>query len=423
MTREGADALTPDKDLRRRAFEILQSNMSATDRLQRVAMLLGAFRYAQTVGMDKINRLWIKGDRSWAAEPDKSPENWAKFMVRRVVPGGGEANLAPMMRNPIGAMIGQFQTYALNYLSTVYQLMTRMGAAGKAAGAMMLGGAFMLGGVTILPFVTLAMKAAEAVYNFFSSEDIDLKTELLRAAEAMGFNSHVGETILHGFSRNVLGIDLSSLAVTNFLDDMGRSGSAQPGLEALGPAAGLLSAGLKAKARSDHGESTAAVAAELLPSAVRNFVKGVFVYPEQGVRTLRGGKSAQVLSPEQMGTWEKGAAAVGFPSAKLARAYEQREMGRRAGELAKQPTAELNKKLEGIAVRAAFARKVGNTTLANQLDAQFQAAIKSAPPGAKPNMPAITAAVGQALNPQIGGLKQAPRAARPGILNSPYVQP
>lgn len=419
IRRKGTEALTPQQKFNRRVLEIWGSNMAATDRLTRSAMLLSAYRTADKVGMDKINRVWDR-DEIWQQTTDKTPEAWAKFMTERVAGIWGDFNRIPAMRGNLGAAVGQFQSYNLNYLSTIYQLMRTMGPEGMVSGAMMLGGVGLLGGAFALPFVGDAAKAGEAVWRAVSQTDIDLKSELARAMEAMGFSKSGAEVVLHGFSRQVLGFDLGSIGLGNFLSDFGRGS----GLEVLGPVASIFGgAPFKAAQRAAHGQAPAAVAAELLPSPVRHMVRGMIAYPEEGVRTLKGGTNAQVLSPEQIGPWEKIAASAGVTSSKLIRAYEEREFQRRAGEIAKYPTIALNKRLEGMYARRLFAQQRGDAATVQALDTQIARTIANAPPGARPNVQTIKKSQRQAIDPQNAPIRQAPRQARPGMIDSPYLRP
>lgn len=419
IRRSGVDALTPTQRFNRRALEIWGSNMAATDRLTRSAMLLSAYRTANRVGMDTINRVWGR-DALWQHVEQKTPEAFAKFMVDRVAGIWGGANRIPAMRSPLGAAVGQFQLYSFNYLSIVHQLMTSMGPEGKASAALMLGGLSLVGGTLALPFAQDAEKAAEWVYRAVTGIDSDFSASLLRAMEGMGFDKEVGEIALHGVSRQALGFDLGSVGMGDVLSEFGR----KEGLDAFGPAASILAgAPIKAIQRHQQGQSAAAVAAELMPSPVKALVKGLIVYPDEGVRTLRGGANAQVLTPGQIGTGERIAAAAGTLPTKLARAYEEREFERRAGEAAKRPSEALNKKVEGLLARAMYADNAGNRSEAAALRAEVDAAIRSAPAGARPNVQTINKALKQAIAPDVSAIRNAARTARPTIADSPYVRP
>lgn len=419
IRRSGVDALTPQQRFNRRVLDIWGSNMAATDRLTRSAMLLSAYRTANRVGMDTINRVWGR-DALWQHVEQKTPEAFAKFMVDRVAGIWGGANRIPAMRSPLGAAVGQFQLYSFNYLSIVHQLMTSMGPEGKASAALMLGGLSLVGGTLALPFAQDAEKAAEWVYRAVTGIDADFSASLLRAMEGMGFDKEVGEIALHGVSRQALGFDLGSVGMGDVLSEFGR----KEGLDALGPAASILAgAPIKAMQRHQQGQSAAAVAAELMPSPVKALVKGLIVYPDEGVRTLRGGANAQVLTPGQIGTGERIAAAAGTLPTKLARAYEEREFERRAGEAAKRPSEALNKKVEGLLARAMYADNAGNRSAAAALRAEVDAAIRSAPAGARPNVQTINRALKQAIAPDVSAIRNAARTARPTIADSPYVRP
>lgn len=418
IRRGGIEALTPQQRFNRRVLDIWGSNMAATDRLTRSSMLLAAYRTANRAGMASINRVWGR-DKVWAGLPEKTPEAFAKFMVERTSGIWGGANRIPVMRSNLGAAVGQFQSYSLNYLSTIYQMMRSMGPEGIVSGTMMLGGVAMLGGAIALPLAEDALKATELVYHFITQTDIDLKTSIAKAIEALGFDKEVGELALHGVSRQAFGFDLSSIGL-NFLSDFGRGS----GIELLGPAASILAgAPLKAHERAIHGQSDAAWIAELMPSPVKNLLKGTVVYPEEGIRTLRGGVNAQVLSPEQISAGEAALAGAGFQPTKIARAYEEREFERRAGQIAKQPTAALNKRLEGLYARLVFAHRRGEQEESEDLKSQIMEAIRTAPAGARPSLEAIRKSIAQALQPQAAALKSAPRRARPEILNTPYIAP
>ena len=111
------------------------------------------------------------------------------------------------------------------------------------------------------------------------------------------------------------------------------------------------------------------------------------------------------------------------PCTALARAYEEREFEHRAAAAAKYPTEMLNKRLEGLFSRMAFAQRRGDTDEVGALRQQIEQTIRSAPAGARPSPETIRKSLQQALNPSVGALRGAPKAARPGIAATPYVSP
>jgi hypothetical protein len=310
MRGRGEAAMTPRQTFARRVLEIWGSNISAADRMIRGAMLLAAHRTANRVGMDAINRVWDR-DLNWKNHPDKSPAGWAQHMVDRTAGIWGDVNRIPILRTQLGGMIGQFMTYETNYLSTMWQMMSRMGPEGKVSAALMLGGLGLLGGAAALPFFQDAEAAANWLYGKIAGIDPDLKGSLKNAIDSL--DPGAGETMMHGV--RPFGVDMGSIG---FGDLLSRRMQDPLGLLGAGVSMPITAVG-RAVERYRSGQDALSVARELMPSAVKHLIGGM--YPETALASATHGTMA--MAPSQLSAADQAKMALGFEPEILAKHYEQ----------------------------------------------------------------------------------------------------
>src|SRR6266446_2728474 len=185
-------------------------------------------------------------------------------------------------------MLGQFRTYELNYLSTLHQMMWRMGPEGKVTAALMLGGLGMLGGAGALPFVQDGAKAVETVWGWINGLQPDFQADLRRATDSlMGPGS--GEAFLHG--ARPFGIDLGTIGFGDLV-----SRNVQSPLDFTGAAISSFAGGAhRAWQRLNTGQGEMAAARELVPNTVKHMIDGL--YPEAGLTSATG--ASKIMSPDQ----------------------------------------------------------------------------------------------------------------------------
>lgn len=307
---QGEEALTPQASFRRRTLNIWGSNVSAADRMVRGSMLLSAYRVADRVGMDAINKVWNK-DLLWRAAPVKTPETFAQHLVDQTVGVWGDLNRMPIARSALGGMLMQFRQYETGYLGNLHSMMWRMGPEGKVTAAMMLGGLGMLGGAAALPFVQDAEKAVDAVYKMIAGIDPDVEASLKHSIDAL--SPGMGETFLHGAKPG--GIDWGGVGFGDIA-----SRNIQSPLDLAGAAVSTFAGGpYRAWERYNTGQEPLAAAREMMPNAIKNFIGAL--YPEAAVTSAATG--TRVLNPDQISEADRAKMGLGFQPEARALKYEQ----------------------------------------------------------------------------------------------------
>ena len=415
IQQRGEDALNPRQKFASKVLTIWSSNVAAADRLNRVALALASYREAMQPGaVDRIRKGW-GNDEVYQATVERggfTPEKFSRFMVDRAAGQWGSDNRLPVLRGKMGSLIGQFRAYELNYLSTLWQLMSKSGPEGKAAAAMMLGGLGMLGGAAALPFTQDAEKAAEAVYSLITGVAPNLEKHLQDVFKAMGYDDSAAEMLLHGVSRSALGVDLGS--GLGFGDMLSRN--TQAPIDIAGPAASIL-AGAPARAwqRARSGQAPSASVAEVMPNAVKNLLRGTVVYPEQGVVSLAG---KQIMAPGEMTDSDRSLAAAGLEPAALARRYEQREEVYNAGEAQRHAASMALDQAANLGSRAIWAHQNGDDAASQELLAQQRDVIaRAAKAGSIANVQdfigvQLPKAIRDRLMPEQGQMARQPKAVQ-----------
>ena len=285
--------------------------IAAADRMLRGAMLLTAYRTALRAGMPAIDAIWNR-DLNWKGS-DHTPEAFARFMVQRTVGMWGDINRLPVLRSQVGAMMGQFRIYELNYLSTLHQLMTRMGPEGRVSAALMMGSVGMLGGTMALPFAQNGLQALQAVWGWFTGITPDLEADLRHAVDWM--QPGAGDIVMHGASRDALGIDLGTIGFGDLLTRYMQSPADMAGAAVSAPIGALV----RANERFQSGQGTGAILRELMPAAVKHLISAL--YPETGLASAATG--TRVMSASSLSGADRVRLGLGFEPTAVARQYER----------------------------------------------------------------------------------------------------
>jgi hypothetical protein len=309
----GETDLQPRQHLLKQFFDAWGSNIHWADRVTRGGMLLGAYRTARRVGMDRINAIWDQ-DLLWRNEQEKTPERWAQFMVEKTSGIPGNWNKMPLMRGALGGTIGQFRTYEVTWMSNLWANASRMGPGGKIAAAIQLGALGLMGGMAAQPFIKEAEKAANFVYGMIMGIDPDFETSLRDAFDVIA--PEWGETLVHGF--RPFGVDLGSGIgfgdpISRYLQDFADLFGALPGA--------VMKQPYRAWERANTGQGPLAASEELLPVAVRHMLQAL--YPETAVAAAATGKP--MMDPNQLSDADKLKIGLGFqPAAKAIQGEEIR---------------------------------------------------------------------------------------------------
>lgn len=412
VSHEGEDALKPQQQFNRRVLTIWSSNISAADRLIRGAMLLSAYRTAQREGMDTINRVWDR-DGVWQ-NTEKTPENFARFMVDRAAGRWGIDNRMPVARSLLGGMMMQFRAYEANWLSTAHQLMWHMGPEGKVSAGLMLAGLGLTAGAVGLPFAQDAEKAYEGVYKLVTGVDPNLEEHVAQYFhdDPLGIGADIGKSILYG--TQPFGIDLGGLG---FGDIVGRQ--SQTALDMAGAAASIF-LGAPYRAYERGGQSALAQWAELMPTSLKNLVRAYGVIPEEGVRTLKG----DVTIPRNRITEaDQAKAAAGFRPAAWADVSRENERAYRLSQAQRDAAAHFNRQLKTLEESLVIAQQRGDGPGARDIEQKMQTLYQNTPPGVKVSAKTLHDAALRAYDPEAFNLQRAPKIVRPQIAQPLYSQP
>jgi hypothetical protein len=290
LSQTGEEALVPNARIITRALNIWSSNVSAADKLVRAAQLLAAYRLANQVGMDRINRVWGR-DQLWAATQEKTPEAFAQFMVRKTVGISGQLNSIPLFRSQLGRFMFQFRNYEAGYIQNMFQLFKNMGPEGILAGTLMMGGMTLFGGLAATPFFVDAEEAGNWLMKLFDKEWPGWEEHIRQASEDFGHEvlgvKGAGEVAMHGFRPG--GIDWSSIGLGDLLS---RELNADTGSPTLGAALSSLYRTISgAISRETSGQDPKSVLFELLPNALKHALQSF--YPETMAEPGVSGKYTQ----------------------------------------------------------------------------------------------------------------------------------
>jgi N12 class adenine-specific DNA methylase len=413
-----SEALRPHAKMWGRMLDIAASNISTADQVNRVGALLAGYRlYSQPGMLEKGAKAWGNNQvfQRMAARDGLTPASMAKFLVDEGLFVWGKTNRAPMARGAAGTMLFQFRNFEMNYLSSVWKMMHRMGPEGKGAALFMMAGLGMLGGALGLPFAGDAEKAYDEMHKMLTGIDPQAEARIYQLMEDVGFSKLAAEMMLRGPARSVLGIDLSSRL------GFGDAGSKNlTPTSALGVVPSMLYQRLSAAhTRYTHGGQPIAAAAELLPSAARNLVRGAEAFPTEGVRTQKG----DVIVPaKDVTTADQVAAGLGFTGARLARDYEYRDYEYRTDHAKQELQAEKLGQATAIEEQAMAASARGDAAEAGRLQDELHDLLAKNPDVAV-TAKAIKQRLAQRISPDTTAMKRGPRGQREAKMNSPFAAP
>ena len=207
----------------------------------------------------------------------------------------------------------------------------------------------------------MPVEAVEATFKLITNADPNFEEHFLQfmKEDPIGLGANAGKTFLHGVEP--FGIDLGGLSFGDLI-----SRNAQSPLDLAGDAASIfLGAPQRALQRRQSGQSDAAQFAELMPSAIKNLVRGYGIYPQEGVRTAATG---QVVVPaKQISQGEQGAIALGLRPASIEDAYRERERDNRLKEGERHAARALNTRIKGLSASAVIADQRGDPDEAQRL--------------------------------------------------------
>lgn len=400
----------------RRAFRIAASNLSVVDKINRSSMALAAYRLAQRPGaLDRIAQAWGDNEifRRMVERDGLTPESYARFMVDEGLGVWGQRNRAPMQRGALGTMVFQWKNYYAQQLAELTKMMTRMGPEGKKAAALMLGTIAMSAGALGLPFAKDIGTLVNAIWNAATGDSGDVQEKLQTALVSAGMGKEGAEAVLVGPSRYFLGVDLAPRL--GFGDQV--SNSLQP-WEAFGAVPGMIARLGSAIPQEVKQGRYGRAATELAPAVVRNPATAFGVYPKEGVRTRPG---SQVIPREKITLQDQIARALGFQSAHIARAYEERrrvsELGTRHREKVRNAVA----RIADLSTEAADARAAGDMAAVRRLEAEMARVAASA--GVRLTAQQIIQRLRALESPEQMQLRRAPKAVRGRAAESPFPTP
>ncbi len=321
MRQSGEEALTPQANFNRRVVNVWASTLRMMDRATRGAVASAAHELASNPKyLDQMVKTWgrpspdlpVRNELFQALGENPTPADVARFMVDRATGVWGAHGRPPIMNTKTFAMMGQFKTYEMLYLSNMMNLMTRMGPEGKVSAALMLGSMGMLAGAFGLPFVGDAIKGADYIYKSISDMAPDIEDTLKKALDSINPGHDVGETVLHG--GRPFGIDLGSISFGDII-----SKNFQSPLDFAGASLStILGKPYRAYERFHSGQGIAEAGRELVPNAVKNLLGGFD--PSYAPSSAATGKP--IISPDQLTSADRIKMGLGFQPEVTARRYE-----------------------------------------------------------------------------------------------------
>lgn len=312
----------------KQVLHVAGSNIAAADQLVRSSAALAAYRLAKQPGaLDKFADAWgsnqLFREMIGADRGNLNPETVGKFMLGQAAFDWGRANSIPVQRGGLGKIAFQFHQFQMRYLSAAYNLMANQGPAGKAAAGLMAANLWMLAGVNGLPFVQDVENGIDGIWKFLRGTDPMTDARVWSLLTNHGMSKAGAELMRDGPATAMLGVKLSSRL--GFGDVASRE---LHGLDLVGAAPSIMwNAITGAKKRAAAHQGADAVAAQLAPAAIRNPMRALDVYPQQGVRSQTG--KTQYVKPREFTAGDLAAQAFGFTPQRVSRAYETGEFNYR----------------------------------------------------------------------------------------------
>lgn len=410
------EALRPHLHAWGRTLDILSSNITVADQVNRAAMLVGAHRLASSPGaMEAMIAAWHDNQvlQNMLRTDGRTPETLAKFMVDEGLFVWGKRNRMPAARG-MGAVLMQFRNFEVNYISSLWKMMTRMGPDGRRAGLLMLAGLAALGGISALPGEEDAEKVLAAAYALLTRKHPMIADQMREMLEDVGFSKLGAEMVMKGPSRAMLGIDLSSRLGFGDL----ASKNLSP-VEALGVVPSMIYGAAQRFWNRAHHNQPLGAASELMPTAAKNAFKGAVVYPREGVRTQY---DTMVVPPAQITTGDRVAKGLGFQSATEARKYEHSQRAKQMRDDELNQKRDLTDQAVGLEERLEAARSSGDH-VEEARTAEALTKLFTDHPDIKVSSASVRRLMLQHKNPEGALQRSMPKDLRQKVQESPLVQP
>lgn len=315
----------PMRGRMRRALNIATSNISVIDQANRTATALAFYRAAKDPATRAaMEKAWGPNNvlRDLLQRYGSSAETMGRFGLSEGMFAWGRENQAPVMRGPLGMLAFALHGFQTRFLSSAWNLATRMGPAGKTALGWMMAGLWAGAGIQGLPFTEDLENLGDKLSKKLFQYDPMLEARLNAMFGDNRFGKIAAQTVLYGPVGEMLGADLTHR--------IGFGDIATRELEALSGGVGTLAAApdilwshlVAAGSRARSGQYGAA-AAELSPQAIRNPGLAA-VDRQQGVKS-QSGKTTYV-APGKLSAWETALQAAGFTPLQVARARQAQEL-------------------------------------------------------------------------------------------------
>jgi hypothetical protein len=357
-----------------RYFQYGSSVISVTEEMNKAAAFIVAYRYAKDPkALKNWKEAYGKNERAKIIiEEGSSPFDVAEFMVETATFMGGQIEKPPVMRGA-GGVILQFSQYALQTMFLLSENLRKQGPRGKVAAMFTIMTMWTVAGLMFaIPFGDDAINIFQWIYNKFSGEKMDFRTEAqMQLAEMFGGDEDArrdAEAIFRGPSRSLLGLNISErIGFTSMIPEFE---------DGLGIVPAISTSVLKIQEYLDRRASGVqpigayvAAASPFIGKGPTDLLKGFVQYPLEGVRTRYG---TLVKPAEEMDFLaEQLPRGTGFQSADIARRQQARQAGSeitKATQSAERKNTLILGKLLADAIKA---ENAGQTAKAEKIRAQF----------------------------------------------------
>lgn len=403
----------------KKALDISTSAFLSANEMSRAVTALTAFRLAGNVeNFEKMDSAWSRNEvyRDMKARYGASRETLARFLTTEAAFEWGRKNRAEWLgRHALGSVVWQFKQFPLKFLSVVKNLMTEMGAPGKAAAGLLLVSLWAYAGAQGLPFVQDAEKLLDWLTQQLTGEDPQIRASIYRLLDKAGLGKVGADVVMRGPLSVFFGADVSNRF--GFGDLVSQNQSA---VDFMGAAPSMFYQALAgAQRRYSSGQSPLAVVAQAAPAAIRNPLQGFGVYPDEGAKTQAG---STLVRPEEFSVGDQVARAVGFQPLKVSRAYDRMEHERRTRDASDLRVSRVYSQLATLIQQQNEAKLAKNGAAVMRIGKQISdLANANRELGLTPRN--VRMRVLQRENPSAAALKIAPRRAREEMLDNPFPPP
>ena len=357
-----------------RYFQYGSSVISVTEEMNKAAAFIVAYRYAKDPkALKNWKEAYGKNERAKIIiEEGSSPFDVAEFMVETATFMGGQIEKPPVMRGA-GGVILQFSQYALQTMFLLSENLRKQGPRGKVAAMFTIMTMWTVAGLMFaIPFGDDAINIFQWIYNKFSGEKMDFRTEAqMQLAEMFGGDEDArrdAEAIFRGPSRSLLGLNISErIGFTSMIPEFE---------DGLGIVPAISTSVLKIQEYLDRRASGVqpigayvAAASPFIGKGPTDLLKGFVQYPLEGVRTRYG---TLVKPAEEMDFFtEQLPRGTGFQSADIARRQQAKQAAKEITESTR--TAERNNtlRLGKLLADTIKAENAGQTAKAEKIRAEF----------------------------------------------------